>query len=195
MTQRTSRSPVLALVATAAIIFAACGGAATDAPTTTPTTAPTTAPTDAPTFNGTSYPETGDAPCGVAPYTGNFKKITAVDRLTVKFDLCAPDVAFLSKVAFSAFGIQDSDYLTAHMADKSILDQPNGTGPYMLDTWDKGNRLVLKAFDGYWGTKALTPNAEFRWSDQAAQRWLELQAGSVDGIDNPGTDDIAAIKA
>ena len=39
--------------------------------------------------------------------------------------------------------------------------------------------------------RPLTPNVEFRWSDQAAQRWLELQSGTVDGIDNPGTDDIA----
>ena len=40
-------------------------------------------------------------------------------------------------------------------------------------------------------TAALTPNLEFRWSDQAAQRLLELQSGTVDGIDNPGADDIA----
>lgn len=196
MTQRTLRSPVVALFATAAIVLAACGGAASAPPSVSPTVAPpSTTPTEAAPYEGMVYPTTGEAPCGVAPYTGNFKKITAVDRLTVKFELCAPDVAFLSKVAFSAFGIQDSDYLTAHMADKSILDQTNGTGPYMLDTWDKGNRLVLKAFDGYWGTKAMTPGLEFRWSDQAAQRWIELQSGSVDGIDNPGTDDIAAIKA
>ena len=195
MTLRTSRSPIIALFATAAIIFAACGGAASAPPSTAPTDAPTVAPTAAPPYEGMVYPATGEAPCGVAPYSGNFKKVTAVDRLTVKFELCAPDVAFLSKVAFSAFGIQDSDYLTAHMADKSILDKANGTGPYMLDTWDKGNRLVLKAFDGYWGTKALTPNLEFRWSDQGAQRWIELQSGNVDGIDNPSTDDITAIKA
>jgi ABC-type transport system substrate-binding protein len=142
-----------------------------------------------------AYPESGDAPCGVAPYAGEFKKITAIDRLTVEFQLCAPDVAFLSKIAFSAFGIQDSDYLAKHAPDKSYLEQPNGTGPYKLKEWSKGNRIVFEANADYWGTKALTPNLEFRWSDQGAQRWLELQAGSVDGIDNPGTDDITAIKA
>ena len=54
--------------------------------------------------------------------------------------------------------------------------------------------MVFKAFDGYWGDKALTPNAELRWSDEAAQRLLELQSGNVDGIDNPGTSDIATIQ-
>ena len=116
MTQLTRRSPILALLATTAIIFAACGGAASaPPPTAAPVTAApaTAAPTEAP-YQGSVYPATGEAPCGTAGYTGNFKKITAVDRLTVQFDLCAPDVAFLAKIAFSAFGIQDADYLAGH---------------------------------------------------------------------------------
>jgi len=80
------------------------------------------------------------------------------------------------------------------MADGSILDKPNGTGPYKLNSWERGNRLVLAANDAYWGDKALTPNLEFRWSDEAAQRLLELNSGNVDGIDNPGADDVAVIK-
>ena len=42
---------------------------------------------------------------------------------------------------------------------------------------------------------ALTPTLVFRWSSEAAQRLLELQAGTVDGIDNPGPDDFAVIEA
>lgn len=191
-------SPLAALAATLALVFAACSSAATTSPSMSTAPAPaSTAPSAQPSvadFKAMAYPETGDAPCGVAPYSGEFKKITAIDRLTVEFQLCAPDVAFLSKIAFSAFGIQDSGHLAAHAPDKSYLDQPNGTGPYKLKQWDKGNRIVFEANPDYWGKKALTPNLEFRWSDQAAQRWLELQSGSVDGIDNPGTDDIAAIK-
>ncbi len=196
---RSRKWSTTALVAVTTIVFAACSGtsatpspAASAAPTTAP--APSTAASEAP-YAGISYPESAEAPCGTDPYTGQFKKITALDRLTVEFQLCYPDVAFLSKIAFSAFGIDDSDYLAAHAPDKSYLDQPNGTGPYKLSEWSKGNRLVLAANDAYWGTKALTPNVEFRWSDEAAQRWLELQSGAVDGIDNPGTDDIANIKA
>ena len=196
---RSRKWSTTALVAVTTIVFAACSGtsatpspAASAAPTTAPV--PTTAASEAP-YAGISYPESGEAPCGTDPYTGQFKKITALDRLTVEFQLCYPDVALLSKIAFSAFGIDDSDYLAAHAPDKSYLDQPNGTGPYKLSEWSKGNRLVLAANDAYWGTKALTPNVEFRWSDEAAQRWLELQSGAVDGIDNPGTDDIANIKA
>ncbi len=189
-------SPLVALAATLALVFAACGTAATSpSATTAPATPAPSAEASTSPFEGTVYPETGEAPCGVAPYTGQLKKITAVDALTVEFQLCGPDAAFLPKIAFSAFGIHDSDYLAANAANGTYLDQPNGTGPYKLKEWSKGNRMVFEAFDGYWGDKALTPNLEFRWSDEAAQRLLELQSGNVDGIDNPGTSDIATIQA
>ena len=82
-----------------------------------------------------SYPETGEAPCGDGAYTGNFKKITAPDAKTVVFQFCNPNVAFLSKVAFSAFGIHDSDYLDRPRGRTSLLDQPNGTGPTSSSEW------------------------------------------------------------
>ena len=197
---RTTKWSPLAAIGTVAIVFAACSGSASPSPSSSgaPSTAPTTAasaPGSVAPYDGVVYPATGDAPCGTAPYTGEFKKISALDAKTVEFQLCTPDVAFLAKVAFSAFGIQDSDYLDKHAADKSYLDKPNGTGPYILKSWEKGQRMVFEANPNYWGTKALTKNLEFRWSDQAAQRWVELQSGNVDGIDNPGTDDIAPIKA
>jgi ABC-type transport system substrate-binding protein len=188
------------LVAVTTIVVAACGGTTASPAASTPASAgaPTEAPTPADSqaaFTSTVYPETGEAPCGVAPYTGSMKKITAVDPLTVQFDLCGPDPAFLPKVAFQVFGIHDADYLAAHAADKSLLDKPNGTGPYKLSEWSKGNRMVFAANDAYWGTKALTPGLELRWSDEAAQRLLELQSGNVDGMDNPGADDFANITA
>jgi ABC-type transport system substrate-binding protein len=125
------------------------------------------------------------------------KKITAVDELTVEFQLCAPDPAFLPKIAFSVFGIWDSDYLAAHAPDKSYLTQPVGTGPYMVTEWTAGQRLVYEANPNYWNPEfaAKTPSVEFRWSDDAAQRLIELNSGSVDGMDNPGADDIASIQA
>ncbi|MFL5640865.1 MAG: ABC transporter substrate-binding protein, partial [Chloroflexota bacterium] len=190
----------VALAASLTVIFAACGGAATSpsassAPATTaPSTAPASTAPSAAAFAGKSYPETGDAPCGVAPYAGNMKKITAVDALTVEFQLCGPDAAFLPKVAFSAFGIQDSDYLEKHVPDGSILATPNGTGPYKFKEWSKGNRMVWEANPDYWGEKAKTPSLEFHWSDESAARLLDLQAGTVDGIDNPGSTDIATIQ-
>lgn len=192
----------VAFAASLTIVFAACGGATTSpsasgaAPATAaPTSAPASVAPSGAAFDGIVYPASGDAPCGVAPYSGQLKKITAIDALTVEFQLCGPAADFLAKIAFSAFGIHDQGYLETHMADGSILEQPNGTGPYKLKEWSHGNRIVLERNDAYWGDKALTPNAEMLWSEQAAQRLIQLNAGEVDGIDNPGLADIPTIQA
>ncbi len=52
-----------------------------------------------------------------------------------------------------------------------------------------------RPIDGYWGTKALTPNLELRWSDDARPSGcIELQSGTIDGMDNPGIEEIPTIK-
>lgn len=129
-------------------------------------------------------------------YGGEFSKIEAVDSSTVKFTLCYPDPAFPSKVAFSVFSIQDKDHLDLTAGDSVALsDDSNGTGPYMVKQWNRGDSVVFEANPNYWGEAAKTQNLIFRWSEQSAQRLLELQSGQVHGIDNPGPDDIATIEA
>ncbi len=120
----------------------------------------------------------------------------AVDQYTVRFTMCAPDPAFLSKIAFTAFAIQPSEHLEATGGGgPELLEHPIGTGPYMIGEWKRGDELVLTRFEDYWGEAAQTPTVVFRWSSEAAQRLLELQSGTVDGIDNPGPDDFAVIAA
>jgi ABC-type transport system substrate-binding protein/ABC-type amino acid transport substrate-binding protein len=128
-------------------------------------------------------------------YGGEIKSIEALDDSTVKFTLCQPDVAFPSKAAFSAFAIHSSDQLKATGGGGEILDKLIGTGPYMLDKWVKGDSIIYKRNPDYWGNKAKAETLVFRWSKEGAQRLLELEAGTVDGIDNPTPDDFAKIEA
>src|SRR5512139_999736 len=200
MSHSRRRLSLLAMLAGTAVIVAACGGAATPSPSASeaPSAAPSEAPTAAP-FEAMVYPESGEAPCGDGTYTGEFKKITAVDAKTVVFDLCTPDVAFLSKIAFSSFAINDTAWLEANIdpaatEGQKIVDNQNGTGPYKLTAWNRGTDITLDAFDGYWGDKALTPKLIVRWSAEAAQRLVELQAGTADGIDNIGPTDFDIVK-
>jgi len=129
-------------------------------------------------------------------YGGLFKSMEAVDKYTVRFSMCAPDPAFLSKIAFSAFAIQPREHLEATGGGgPELLENPIGTGPYMIGEWKRGDELVLTKFDDFWGDAPDASTLVFRWSSEAAQRLLELQAGTVDGIDNPGPDDFAVIEA
>jgi peptide/nickel transport system substrate-binding protein len=200
MQRRLGARAPLVLAAALALIAASCGTAASPSPSASSGSAASTAPSQAPAseaaYDGKAYPESGDAPCGTAPYTGELKKITAIDRLTVEFQLCTPDVAFLSKIAFSTNGIQDSDWLTAHAADKSYIRTTNGTGPYMFKEWVAGDHLTLDANPNYWGdAKPIAQTLIFRWGDTAEKRLQDLQGGDIDGIDNVAPDDFATVTA
>lgn len=175
-----------------ALVLAACAPGATPTPTATvppPSPTPPPAATPTPAFQ----PMKVEAPdCN---YGGEFKAIEAVDPYTVRFTLCYPDPAFPAKVAFAAFAIQDKDYLDANGGDSvKMSEKPNGTGPYKVKEWIRGDRIIFEANPDYWGEKARAKTLIFRWSKEAAARLLELQAGTVDGIDNPNPNDFATIQ-
>jgi len=199
MSRRPSWLPPLALFAAAAIMFSACAGSASPSPSAsaaaTSAASASAAASQAP-FTARSYPDTA-IDCAKPPkdYAGTISQIKAIDALTVEFDLCSPDVAFLSKVAFTSNNIQDSDWLAAHAKDKSYVhDATNGTGPYRVKEWVSGDHVTLEANPNYWGTAPLAPTVVVKWSKEAAQRLQELKAGTVDGIDNVGTDDFATVQ-
>ena len=133
------------------------------------------------------------ATCGDdAANTSNIAAIEAPDPMTVVFELCAPDVAFPSKVAFSAFQIHPSE---AFDDPEALVNEPIGTGPYMLGAWERGSQIVLEANPDYWGDAPLTDTAVFQWQTEAAQRLVQLEAGTADGIDNVGTDDFERVES
>jgi peptide/nickel transport system substrate-binding protein len=129
-------------------------------------------------------------------YGGEFKSIEALDQYTVKFTLCTPDPAFLSKVAFVAFSIQSAAYLEkTGGGGADLLSKPIGTGPYMVKEWVRGDHLTFVPNPYYWGEKPKNSQVIFRWNKEAAARLLELQAGTVDAIANPSPDDFDKIQA
>ncbi len=125
---------------------------------------------------------------------GAFKEIAALDRYTVQFSLCNPDPAFLSKIAFSSFAIYSQEYIEATGGTGAILEAPIGTGPYKVEAWNRGDSIIFTRNDDYWGEKAIVPTLVFRWNAEASARLVELQAGTVDGIDNPSPDDFETIR-
>jgi len=190
---------VMAVLMIASLILAACQPAAT--PTQQPPAEqPTTPPEPPPTEQPTTPPQPGFEPMvyGLETcdnYKGIIKEIAALDELTVRFTLCVPDPAFESKAAFTAFAIQPKEWIEAAMANRQILEKPIGTGPYVLDSWKRGDSIIFKRFNDYWGEKAKTETLVFRWASEGAARLLELQSGTVDGIDNPSPDDFEVIRS
>ena len=109
--------------------------------------------------------------------------------------LCNPDPALLSKVAFASFAILDKDYLNSMGGDSAkISANPIGTGPYTVKEWVHGDHITFEANPNYWGEAPKIKTLIFRWSSEAAQRLLELQAGTADGIYTVASEDQATVQ-
>jgi len=167
----------------------------------TPYPAPVTTPGD-PTAITDSYPNYGepvDCTAGTwngLPYKGNLQSLTAPDPQHVVFTFCNPDPAFLSKIAFISFGINDSDWLIAHVgnADNSWLETLNGTGAFKLDGWPNKAEIDYSRFDGYWGPdKAVPATAVLQYQAESAARLQALQAGTIDGMTLVGPTDFETV--
>lgn len=88
------------------------------------------------------------------------KSVEVVDSSTLKINMAYPTaLVFINFTAAS--GGNGSSWSV--MLSKAAMDKYGeayfennfvGTGPFMLSQWLKGDRLVLKKFDGYWGKGA-----------------------------------------
>jgi len=134
---------------------------------------------------------TVSAPCE----NNKMKEIAALDDMTVQFTLCKPDPAFLAKAAFTPFFIQPREWIEEKAGTTELLEHPIGTGPYYIESWNRGDSIVFKRFDDYWGEPAKTETLVFRWATEGAQRLLELQAGTVDHVVKLSPDDYETVQS
>ena len=126
------------------------------------------------------------------------QEIAAVDELTVRFTMCQPTPTFLAAAAFTPFFIYPSEWIEANANEankETLLSAPVGTGQYYLESWNRGDSLVFKRFDDYWGEPAVAETLVFRWATEGAQRLLELQSGTVDYIVKISPDDNETVIA
>lgn len=133
----------------------------------------------------------------VAPncdYGGKISAIRAIDEHTVSFEMCSADPAFEPKVAFVSFGIQPSEHIKTVGTTKDILTNPIGTGPFKLESWNRGDSIILKRNDDYWGDKPAYETLVFRWSTSGANQLNELRSGTVDQISTLSPDDFSAVQ-
>jgi peptide/nickel transport system substrate-binding protein len=91
-------------------------------------------------------------------YKGTVDTIETPDPSTVRFNLTGSDAAFLAKLAAVSGALMVSPSAVAGHTSGTDMGQgwlaanEAGTGPYVLESYDKGaGQVVLTAFPGYWG--------------------------------------------
>ncbi len=189
----------LTAVLLASFVLTACGTPATEVPVEPPAATEAPPPPEVPTEAPTMEPFVGEkleAPGGNCDYGGTIKSIEAVDRYSVKFTFCAPEPAFIAKVAVEAFDIYDADYLKETGGDAVAMnDNPVRHRPYIVQEWVRGDHITFVPNPNYYGEAPANTTFILRWNKEAAARLLDLQAGNVSGIAEVTVDDIPTIEA
>ena len=118
------------------------------------------------------------------------ESVEALDPLTVRVTLSAPDGNFPFKMAWG-----DAVMLDPASAD-GLATKPVGTGPFRLDQWVQGDRIVLSAFEGYWGEKPTLKTATFRFIPDPSAAFAAMMAGDVDAFPNfPAPETLPQLQA
>ncbi len=126
-------------------------------------------------------------------YGGKISSIEATAEHEVTFTMCKPVPAFRQIAAFTPFGIQPEEHIEA--TGGAPLDNPVGTGPFMLEEWARGDSITYKANPDYWGDGAPYETLVIRWAAEGATRLLELQSGTVDQITNISPDAFETVES
>ncbi len=126
-------------------------------------------------------------------FLAGMTSVEAVDDMTVRFTLGAPNAAFVEL---------SNIYAGKVMSPKAIQEVPipqwaegsYGTGPFRLESWEKGVSVVLQRNEEYWGTPPGLQTLVFRPIPEPTARVAALLSGEVDMIVVVPPDSIPSIK-
>ncbi|MDT0681598.1 ABC transporter substrate-binding protein [Roseicyclus sp. F158] len=102
--------------------------------------------------------------------------VEAVDPATVRVTLSQADGAFPFKMAWG------DAVIVAPESAGTLASAPVGTGPFELDEWTQGDRVVLKAFADYWGEAPALDEATFRFIPDSNAALAAMLSGGVDAF-------------
>ena len=132
----------------------------------------------------------------------------ATDAATAVIKLNHVTSKFPAALALPSFSMQSPAALKKYDADNLSgnedaltypaysLEHPTGSGPFKLDSWDRGNgQITLVRNDKYWGDAAGVDKIIFRAIPDGNTRRQELEAGSIDGYDLVAPADYQALTS
>jgi peptide/nickel transport system substrate-binding protein len=124
-----------------------------------------------------------------------YKNCQAASPTEVTINLNSPFVHFPDAMTLPAFSMQSPTAMKQYNADNTsgterdprfseyATAHPTGTGPFVFESWDRGQQVKLKRNDNYWGEKAKVSEVIIRTISDPKARTQELQAGNIDGYD------------
>ncbi|WP_432512664.1 ABC transporter substrate-binding protein [Kineococcus sp. SYSU DK001] len=105
-----------------------------------------------------------------------------VDPLTLVVTTPAPDPILPLRLSFIEMVPTSTD-------TSAKVREPVGTGPYRVERWDAGQRLVLTRNDTYWGTAPAYREAEYEWRTEGSVRAAMVVGGEAEIATSIGPED------
>src|SRR5206468_10088339 len=121
----------------------------------------------------------------------NVTDVKVVDRHTVEVKTSGPAASLLANLTF-VYILPKADFQAR--GPEAFGQKPIGSGPYKLERWDKGQRIVLTAFDGYWGGKRDLARIVVRPISEGSTRLAELITGGVDVIQDLPVENVKQVR-
>lgn len=135
-----------------------------------------------------------------------YKSCEATNPAEAKVTLAKPFATFISALSLPAFSMQSPTAMEKYNADNTTGDakdprfseyatkHPTGTGPFMLDKWDRGQKLTLKPYKDYWGEKAKLDKVIIKPMADGKARMQALKNNEIDAYDMVAPGDLEGLK-
>ncbi len=118
-------------------------------------------------------PEAGS---GLKAKVSKIESMEVIDDYTIKFTLSEPYVPFILGMTF---GVVPKDYVE-EVGSETLSRKPIGAGPFKLEEWVSGTRVVLSAFNDHWNKVPKLKKVIIRPIPEPATQAMELRSGGID---------------
>jgi peptide/nickel transport system substrate-binding protein len=108
----------------------------------------------------------------------NILAVEAVDPRTVRVTLDQPYAPFEANIAMFAAAIV-SPTAVRKWGD-AFAEHPVGSGPFEFERWDRGERIILRRNEAYWGGAPSFERLVFEVVPDPRQRLIALESGAID---------------
>jgi len=111
-------------------------------------------------------------------YFGTITGAKKVDDLTVDITTNGPDPILPARMYWMKM------VPPKYVSDPNFASHPIGTGPYLFDSWSRGESIVIKANPNYWGGAPSIGQVTYKFIGESGTRLSGLMAGELDLITN-----------
>jgi peptide/nickel transport system substrate-binding protein len=134
----------------------------------------------------------------VAQLTKDNMQALDPQTLEVKLPKTSSPQVFLSILSFSLTAVLDKAEVEANagedMGSTWLNDNSAGSGPYVLETWERNAQVTIKANPNYWGEAPPLKQVIMQNTPELANLQAAIETGDADIVQDLGSEQVQALQ-